>query len=94
MRVHWGGRGGGLTIDIVLVDIFFYFLFVSGNNFSGWEFGEEIIVIFCRVDSLDAEGGKGFYLVGEGETSREIWILACFGFFALFLVSEFCSGLV
>ena len=54
----------------------------------------EIIVIFCRVDSLDSERGKGFYLVAEGETSREVWILACFRFFALFLALEFGSGLV
>ena len=41
------GRGGGLTIDLVLVGIFFrfYVLFVSGFFFR-WECGVEIIVIF------------------------------------------------
>ena len=74
--------------------VFFLFFVCQWDNFSGWEFGVEIIVIFCRVDILDSERGKGFYLVGEGETSREVWILACFRFFALFVALEFGSGLV
>ena len=41
------GRGGGLTIDLVLVGIFFLSMFcLSVGFFFGWEFGVEIIVIF------------------------------------------------
>ena len=47
----------------------------------GWVSFGEIILSFWSGERLGAEGGWGFQLAGEGDTSREVWIEALFGFF-------------
>ena len=51
------------------------------------------LLLFQSVERLGGQGGRGFDLTGEGESSREVWIEACFWFFSLFLVLGFDSGL-
>ena len=55
------GRGGGLTIDLVLVGIFFLSMFcLSVGFFSDGSLVWRSLLSFCIGYRFDAEGGLGF----------------------------------